>query len=459
MYQVDFANPCHLYFIGIGGVSMSGLALVFKNKGFSVSGSDRSRSDACTHLEENGVQVFYGHRASNITTDIQCVIYTSAIKKDNPEYMEAVKLGIPLLTRGEIMGQLMKHYACPIGISGTHGKTTTTSMLSEILLEANLDPTLFIGGSLKSIQGNVRIGRSDYLVTEACEYTNSFLSFFPKCGVILNVEEDHLDFFQDLDDIRHSFREFAHLLPEDGCLVINGEIEQLDYFTKDLPCKVLTFGLEGSCDYVPTNLHFENNKTSFTLQREGQPIRAFTLQVPGKHNICNALAAIALADFLEIPDEVTAKALKEFTGADRRFERKGSLCGVEVIDDYAHHPSEICATLTAAKAIAKGRIWCVFQPHTYTRTKAFLEDFAQALSLADQVVLADIYAARETDTLGISSATLQDAILALNHPCEYFKSFDEIENFLLENCIKDDMLITMGAGDVYKIGNHLLGIS
>ncbi|MCM1568025.1 MAG: UDP-N-acetylmuramate--L-alanine ligase [Roseburia sp.] len=458
MYTLDFSQPGSLYFAGIGGVSMSGLAEVLAEAGFRVSGSDRARSPVCEALKQKGITVFYGQRSENITDDIDCMIFTSAIREDNPEFIAARKKNLPTLTRGQLMGQLMKRYGMPIGISGTHGKTTTTSMISEILLKAEMDPTVFVGGMLKSIGGNLRIGRSDFFVTEACEYTNSFLSFCPRVGIILNIEEDHLDFFKDLADIRHSFKEYAGLLPADGCLIINGDIERLEEITENLACRVITFSVSCSGDYTPDDITYDQwGHPSFTLRSPGKPPRRFTLKVPGLHNIGNALAAIALADFLGIDNAFISAALEAFSGTDRRFEYKGSIGGVTVIDDYAHHPSEIRATLTAAGEMPHHTLWCVFQPHTYTRTKAFLEDFAQALCLADRIVLTDIYAARETDTLGISSATLQEKIKALGKECDYFPTFDEVENFLLENCTNNDMLITMGAGDVYKIGENLLG--
>ena len=457
MYQIDFKNPVHVYFVGIGGISMSGLAEVLHKEGFKVSGSDRQESSLTKALEEKGITVFYGQRKENITPDIDCAVFTSAIHPDNPEYVAIKELGIPSLSRAELLGQMMKNYQTPIAISGTHGKTTTTSMVSEILLGAELDPTLSIGGILKSIGGNIRVGDSGYFVTEACEYTNSFLSFFPKIGLILNIEEDHLDFFKDLADIRNSFKQFAALLPADGHLIINGDIPDYNEITAGLSCKVLTFGHGPENDYYPTDITYnEMGYPSFTMHTP-TGTQTVHLSVPGEHNVINALSALALADVLGIASDVAASSLTNFTGTDRRFEYKGTLGGITIVDDYAHHPTEITATLTAARAYPHKTIWCVFQPHTYSRTKAFMKDFAKALSLADKVVLADIYASRETDTLGISSKTLQDELLKLGCNCYYFPTFDEIENFLLTNCINGDLLITMGAGDVVKIGEKLLG--
>ncbi len=458
MYQIDFQKPSHIYFVGIGGISMSGLAEILFDKGFRISGSDRQPSALTTALEDKGITVFYGQRETNITKDIDCAVFTSAIHPDNPEYVAIQRLNIPSLTRAELLGQMMKNYDTPIAISGTHGKTTTTSMVSEILLQADTDPTLSVGGIYKPIGGNIRIGSSGYFVTEACEYTNSFLSLFPKIGIVLNIEADHLDFFKDLDDIRASFRRFAALLPEDGTLIINNDIENVEEITRGLSCKVVTFGLEKAADYTASDITYqENGCPRFTLHTPASKLENVTLQVPGAHNISNALASLALADVLSLSMEQATKAVHDFTGTDRRFEYKGSIGGVTIIDDYAHHPTEIAATLNACKNYPHKTLWCVFQPHTYTRTKAFLKEFAQSLSLADKVVLADIYAARETDTLGISSKTLLEELKKLGCDCYHFPSFDEIENFLLQNCINGDLLITMGAGDVLKIGEKLLG--
>ncbi len=457
MYQIDFHKPIRIYFIGIGGISMSGLAEILLSEGFTVSGSDRAPSDLTRMLEDRGVNVFYGQKKENLTKDIDLVVYTAAIKSDNPELLAAHKLNIPMLTRAELLGQMMKNYETPVAVSGTHGKTTTTSMISQILLSAEADPTLSIGGIYRPIGGNIRVGASELFVTEACEYTNSFLSFFPKIGIILNIEEDHLDFFKDLADIRNSFHRFAQLLPADGTLIINGDIERCEELTEGLSCKVITYGLSSGSDYSASQVTYdESGFPSFILSRQSGGERKFSLRVHGDHNILNALAAIALADLLGLSDEVIHAGLAAFTGTDRRFEYKGQVNGVNIIDDYAHHPTEIRATLSAAAQYPHRRLWCVFQPHTYTRTKAFLEEFASALSLADEIILADIYAAREKDTLGISSETLQEKIRSLGPPCHYFPTFEAIENYLLKNCTKDDLLITMGAGDVVKVGENLL---
>ena len=463
MYKIDFDNPVHVYFIGIGGISMSGLAQILIKEGFKISGSDARESAMTKALEAQNVMINYGQRAENITSShkIDVVVYTAAVHPDNPEFAAAKEAGIPMLTRAELLGQIMRQYDIPVAISGTHGKTTTTSMLSKILLEADTDPTLSIGGVFKDIGGNIRVGKSQYFVTEACEYTNSFLSFFPKISVISNIDADHLDFFKDLDDIRHSFRKFAQLLPDDGALVISGDIENVGEITEGLGCRVITYGSSSDFDYYPTDITYDHKgNPSFTAHLPMCKELKISLAVPGIHNVYNALAAIAVSNILNIEDEHIVSALSLFGGTSRRFEYKGEIGGVTIIDDYAHHPTEIRATLTAAQNYPHNKIWCVFQPHTYTRTKALLDEFATALSLADHVVLADIYAAREKDNLGISSRTLADKIVSLGHECNYFptiENFNEIEKFLLQNCTKGDLLITMGAGDVVKIGDELLG--
>ena len=457
MYKINFEQPVHVHFIGIGGISMSGLAEVLLEENFTVSGSDNKESALTDHLEKAGAQIFYGQKASNIIDGIDVVVYTAAIHKDNEEYQAAVQKGLPMLTRAELLGQLMTNYDIPIAVSGTHGKTTTTSMISHILLAGEMDPTISVGGILKAIGGNIRVGNSEIFVTEACEYTNSFLHFFPKIGIILNVDADHLDFFKDLDDIRNSFHLFAKLLPENGTLVINGDIDKIEEITSDLSCRVITFGKEASLDYSAANITYnEQGNASFDVVKNGQNVAHLALAVGGEHNVYNALAAIAVADILGVPAETIQTGLASFHGTDRRFEYKGEVGGVTIIDDYAHHPTEIAATLKSAAHYPHKKLWCIFQPHTYTRTKALFDEFVDALSTTDHVILADIYAARETDTRGVSSEQFAEALKKKDCDAYYLPSFEEIEEFVLERCQKGDVLITMGAGDVVNIGEKLL---
>lgn len=457
MYKIDFQKPIHIHFIGIGGISMSGLAEILMKEGFTVSGSDSRRSPLTEQLESRGAQIFYGQKAENIIEGIDCVVYTAAISRDNAELIEAVAQKIPMLTRAELLGQLMKNYKNAIAVSGTHGKTTTTSMISHVLLEGDMDPTISVGGILKAIGGNIRVGNSDTFITEACEYTNSFLDFYPKISIILNIEEDHLDFFKDLEDIRHSFHQFASLLPTDGTLIINSDILNYQEIYEGLSCNVITYGSSKDADYSAQNISYDDKgRVSFDLIRKGEKAEHITLSVTGDHNVSNALASIAVAELLGLDMDTIEKGLFSFSGTDRRFEYKGSLNGVTIVDDYAHHPTEITATLKAAHHYPHHKLWCVFQPHTYTRTKAFFHEFAEALSHADHVVLADIYAARETDTLGISSKDLAAELKKRGTDAYYFSTFVEIEDFLRKNCCSGDLLITMGAGDVVNIGEELL---
>ena len=459
VYQINFKEPIHLHFIGIGGISMSGLAEILLKEGFSVSGSDSRESKLTEKLSRLGARIYYGQRESNLQEDTQAVIYTAAIHPDNPELKAALDRNLPTLTRAQLLGQIMENYQQSIAVSGTHGKTTTTSMITHILLEACCDPTVSVGGILKSIDGNIRVGSSEFFLTEACEYTNSFFNFYPKYALILNIEEDHMDFFKDLADIRRSFRQFAENVPAEGAVIINEDIENFQELTKDLPCKILTYGLASSGSYYADNITFNTEGCgNFTLMHGKTALGVISMNVPGTHNISNAVAACALALELNLPFSSVQRALARFGGTARRFEYKGSLGGITIVDDYAHHPTEITATLSAAKNCGADRIICVFQPHTYTRTQAFLKEFAEALSAADLVVLADIYAAREQNTIGISSRDLLKELQNLGCECHYFPSFDEIENFLIKKCINGDLLITMGAGDIVQVGEHLLGL-
>lgn len=458
MYQIDFNKKEHVHFTGIGGISMSALAEILISKGFTVSGSDSKESELTIRLKKLGADIVYGQSAENITKDIDVVVYTAAVKADNPELVAAKEYSIPTLTRAQLLGEIMKNYPTAIGVSGTHGKTTTTSMISQILLDSNTDPTILVGGMFKPINGNARVGHSDVFITEACEYTNSFLSFYPSVAIILNVREDHMDFFKDIDDIRNSFHRFARLVPDNGSVIINSAIDDYDYFTNDLKCNVITFGLDPAKSmYSAESIKYnEFACPEYDLVINGVKSVHIELKVPGEHNILNSLAAIAAACNMGIDVDNIAASLSKYSGTDRRFQYKGKVNGFTVIDDYAHHPDEIRATLTAARNYPHKNLWCIFQPHTFTRTKAFMSDFAKSLSLADKVILADIYPARETDNLGISSETLLNELKSLGTEAYYFHSFDEIKEFAIKNCINGDLLITMGAGDVVLIGDELI---
>ena len=457
MYSLNFEEPIHVHFIGIGGISMSGLAEILLEEGFTISGSDAKQSALTDSLAQKGATIYIGQKASNLSIRPALVVYTAAIREDNEEFKAAVDAGIPMLSRAELLGQIMDNYEKSIAVAGTHGKTTTTSMISQILLVAKADPTISVGGILEAIGGNIRVGGSEVFITEACEYTNSFLHFHPKYSIITSVEAEHLDFFKDIDDIRRSFHEFAGNTAHDGVLIINGQIAALDQITNNLSCSVTTYGLCENDDFYAKNITYNDHACgTYTLMHKTEDLGTVSLSVPGRHNVSNSLAAIALCLNLGLPLDVIKKGLLQFGGTKRRFEYKGTKNGITVIDDYAHHPTEVAATLTAARNYPHGRIICVFQPHTYSRTKAFLSDFARVLSMADIVVLADIYAAREKNTIGISSKDLLAELQKNGQESYYFPSFDEIEKFLSEKCINNDLLITMGAGDVYLIGEPLL---
>ncbi|MDO4788888.1 MAG: UDP-N-acetylmuramate--L-alanine ligase [Johnsonella sp.] len=457
MYKIDFKKPANIFFIGIGGISMSGLAKILICKGFQISGSDCKRNEACEALEKLGAEIHYGHREENIKEEVEYIVYTAAIHEDNPEMKEAGKRGLPLIGRAQLLGWLMENYRTSIAVSGTHGKTTVTSMISHILMEAGLDPTISIGGMLPLIGGNVRIGAEEVFLTEACEYTNSFHDLYPNYEIILNIEADHLDFFKDIEEIRASFQKFILNMGEEGTLILNGKIAKAEELCEGFCGRLLRFGTEDADVYAKNIEYDEFGSPSFDLIAGGEKIGRIRLSVIGEHNIDNALAAIALALALGIGIEEIQKGLAGFCCVGRRFEHKGKIGEINIVDDYAHHPQEIEATLRAARRYPHRKIYCVFQPHTYTRTKAMLAEFAKALRLADVVVLTKIYAARESDTLGVSSRDILNLIRKEGGEAYYFDSFDEVENFLLENLCAQDLCITMGAGDIVKVGESLLG--
>lgn len=457
MYKIDFQKPAHIFFIGIGGISMSGLAKILIHKGFRISGSDCKKSEVCEALERLGARIYYGHRKENIEEEVEYVVYTAAIHEDNPEILEAGRRKLPLIGRAQLLGWLMENYRTSVAVSGTHGKTTVTSMISHILMEAGLDPTISIGGMLPLIGGNVHIGREEVFLTEACEYTNSFHALHPDYEIILNIEADHLDFFKDIEEIRDSFRKFISNMGKGGTLVLHAKIERAQELCEGFRGRLLRFGAEGADVYAKNIEYDEMGAPSFDLVAGGEELCRIRLFVIGEHNIDNALAAIAFALAFGIGREEIAKGLSAFHCVGRRFEHKGRIGDIHIVDDYAHHPQEIEATLKAAKRYPHKKLYCVFQPHTYTRTKAMLDEFARALCLADVVVLSRIYAARESDTLGVSSRDILHLLRKEGREAYYFDSFDEIENFLLENLSAGDLCITMGAGDIVRVGEDLLG--
>ncbi len=453
----DFLKDKHkkIHFIGIGGISMSGLAEILLENGFKVSGSDMKNSAIVEKLGRQGAEIFIGHDENNIN-DVDLVVYTAAVSEDNPELLKAKELNIPTMDRAEFLGQIMKGHKYNVAISGTHGKTTTTSMVSHIFLDADLDPTILVGGELDAINGNVKTGKSEYFITEACEYKASFLKFFPYIGVILNIEADHLDFYRNIDHIQETFTEFVDLIPQDGYLVAYAEDDRIKAVIEHADCNVLTYGIN-SGEITAKNISYNDKAcASFDVYRNTEKLFTANLNVPGKHNVLNSLASICVALSLNVDYNYIIDGLSSFFGTHRRFELKGVKNEVTVIDDYAHHPTEIKAFLEAAKNYPHKRIFCVFQPHTYTRTLTLFDDFTHSFFNADEIILADIYAAREKFTKVVNSDMLGDKIREQGLNCKNFHSFEEIVNYLKDNLKEGDLLLTVGAGDVYKIGEMYL---
>ncbi len=434
-----------VHLVGIGGVSMRPLGLVLKGMGMEVTGSDMSASVSTEELENHGIPVAIGHHAENIE-GAECIIRTAAAHNDNPEIAAARAAGIPVFERAQAWGEIMKSYKNAICISGTHGKTTATSMMTHILMEANLDPTVMIGGYLPLLHAGHRVGKGDTILLESCEYCDSFLNFFPTLAVVLNVEADHLDYFKDLADVQKSFHKFASLATFG--VIANGDdahtiqaMEGIDY---------VSFGLGEN-----NRIHTANmcpDWRHFDVICDGEFYCHLDMGVFGRHNVLNALAAAAAAWMMGIPGEAVSHGLESFHGAGRRMEFKGNFHGAEVYDDYAHHPDELCATLDAIRSQGERRIVLAFQPHTYSRTSALFDDFVRELKKADVLVLAEIYAARESNTTGISSADLAAQI-----PGAIFcETLPEVTARLREIVREGDMVVTMGAGDIVRAGEALI---
>lgn len=443
-----------IHFIGVGGVSMSGLAEIFLSNGCKVSGSDINYSDTIRHLESLGLNFYAGHKPENVHC-ADMVIYTSAVKPDNPELVEASKLGIDIISRATLLGYIMNNYKKSIAVAGTHGKTTVTSMISYIFEKLSCDPTILVGANLDIIGGNMKMGRSDYFIAEACEYCRSFLSFYPYSATILNVEPDHLDYYKDADDYYHAYSEFLENVDKDGFVIACYDDAELLKIVEKIPQKVVTYGLTGG-DFTADKITVLDSGTTYLLLYKEETICKVTLSLHGSHNILNSIAALANAYMFGLDIQKAADALTEFKGAARRFEYRGKLMGAHIYDDYAHHPTEIRATLDTASEISAGRIICVFQPHTYSRTKMFFEEFANAFDKADMLIISDIYAAREKDDGSISSKMLVDKISHNFSDCIYIGSFDEISNKLKSIIRENDIVIIMGAGDIVKLTDILL---
>ncbi len=448
-----------IHFTGIGGISMSGLAEILVGQGFIITGSDINSSSITQKLEKMGIKIAIGHHAENIT-GADLVVYTAAVNSRNPELAAAEKISVPCIDRATLLGELMKGYSRSIAVSGTHGKTTATAMISMILLEEGLDPTIHIGGELDAIGGTTRVGESEFFVAEACEYTGSFLKFHPYLEVILNIEYDHADYFKDLEHIKNTFSDFARLVPEDGYLVVCSDDQAAVDVMELVSCNKVTFGLHDKKNtWSASDVSFNDlGCATYTLLYHCEPAAEIKLKVPGIHNVSNSLAAIAACSIMGCSLTTAAKALLKYGGTRRRFELKGTRDGITVIDDYAHHPTEVAATLKAAGKCAHSRIWCVFQPHTYTRTKFLMEEFSTSFEDADIIILADIYAAREADTGEVNSGMLADKINNNGKQTLYIKGLENIVEYLDKNARSGDLIITMGAGDIYRVGELFLDL-
>ena len=440
--------------VGIGGISMSALAHMLKYFGYRVSGSDRTETKIIKKLINDGFNITIGHDAASVT-DPDLVCYTAAIPQNNPELVKARSLGIPVMKRAELLGQLMKKYKFPIAVAGTHGKTTTTSMLSLVLLEAGLDPTILVGGELSQIGGNYKLGKEDYLVFEACEYVESFLHFNPFVSVITNVEEDHLDYFTDINHIISAFEKFTRLNSPSGCIIVCSDDKNCLSVVQNADKKVVKYGIiSKNTDFYADNIHTDSqSRTVFDVYAYGKKVTQIALFMPGEHNVRNALGAFAAACELGIDPDTIRRGLESYMGTKRRFENIGEVQGIKIMDDYAHHPTEIESCLKAAKTIATGDVWCIFQPHTYSRTKAFTAEFAKALSLADKPIITDVYTAREEYDGTIHSCD----VVSLMKNGIYMNDFGAIERYVLRNAKPGDIVITMGAGDIFKLGYKMVG--
>lgn len=448
-------NKIHM--CGIGGVSMSGLAEILVNWGFDVTGSNNVENNATKKLKENGINVTIGHHSENVV-GADVVVYTAAINPENIELKTARLLNIETIERSDFLGEITRCYKDTITVAGTHGKSTTTSMLSLGFLEADKDPSIQVGADLSQINGNYKVGKSEYFVLEACEYVESFLKFSPKSTIILNIDNDHLDYFKNLDNIKNAFMKYVKLLPSDGVLVLNADDKNCLELKNYTESKVLTYGIENeNANFVAKNIEFDNEGlASFDVYKNGEFYENIKLSVTGMHNVSNSLGCMAMCDAYGIESKDVKTALAKFTGAGRRFEFKGKVNGASIYDDYGHHPTEIISTSKALMNKKFNKSWVVFQPHTYSRTVALLDEFAKSLLNFDNIIVLDIYAAREKNTYGISSKDLADKIKSMGKEALYIPSFQECVKYLKENVKENDVVLTQGAGTVTEIGKMLL---
>jgi UDP-N-acetylmuramate--alanine ligase len=449
---MKFANIHHIHFVGIGGIGMSGIAEILLNQGFAVSGSDLTLSEVTQRLASLGAEIFQGHAPANVT-GADVLVYSSAVALENPEVIEAIARKIPVIRRAEMLAEVMRlHHG--IAIAGTHGKTTTTSMLGLILLHGGKDPTVIVGGKLHAFGGtNARLGKGEFMVVEADEFDRSFLQLSPTIAILTTLEEEHLDIYANIDDLKEAFIEFASKVPFYGFVTLCLDEAALQEILPSIPRKVITYGLSSQSDVQAVDLVHKANRTAFTVLRNGAELGRIDLGVPGEHNVRNALGSIVVALELGIPFQVIKEALDAFTGAFRRFEVKADVRDVLVVDDYAHHPTEVKETLRGIKSGWRRRVVCVFQPHTYTRTRDFTRDFGRSFMNADVLIVTDVYPARELPIQGITGDLIADAARAYGHKdVRYIENKADIPAALLQLVQSGDIVITMGAGDIYRYG-------
>ncbi len=452
---MELKNYKNIHFIGIGGIMMSGIAEILVNSDFLVTGSDLSNTKITRHLEDLGIKIYYNHSKENINNS-DLIIYSSAINESNPEYNEAIQKNIPTISRAEAVSIIMKDYKYNIAVSGSHGKTTTTNMISNILIEANVLPTVLIGGISSNINSNVLIGKKDYLILEACEYKENFLHFNHNIGVILNVDEDHLDYYEDINHILSAFIKFAKKIPKDGYLILNSDNYNVKKIISHVDCNVITYGINSDANYKAKNITHYENKTRFDVYLNDDFLETIDISTLGNHNVSNALAAFSVCNSLSISHETIKNSLKKFKGTQRRFEILGKYKDAMVIDDYAHHPTEIIETLNTCSLIKKNKVICIFQPHTFSRTMSLMLKFSKAFDKADTVIITDIYAAREVDNNDVHSKDLVKKIKESKEDVIYIKDFNKIKKYLSENINKDDIIITVGAGNIRELGLDLI---
>lgn len=449
--NIDLLNNVKkIHFVGIGGSGMCPMAEILNKEGFEITGSDIYESDTLERIKALHIPVYIGHKKENVLGK-DLIVYTAAVKRNNPELLAAQEFNIPAIERSVMLGLVTKRYSKSIAVSGTHGKTSTTAMITQILTTGKADPTAIIGGKLPFIGGNSRVGKSDIIVCEACEYVDTFLQLHPYISVILNIDADHLDYFGSLENIKKSFNKFGN--QTSGLIIYNGDDKNSFDTVNDINIKKLSFGLNENNDYYAKDITTKSGaKMSFSLMKKGQKLCDIKLNVPGKHNIYNALAAAVVADYLSIDTEFIKKALSEFTGVHRRFEILGNPNDIVVADDFAHHPTEITAILNSAMSMGFNTVWAVFQPHTYSRTAILINDFAKALSIADKVIISEILAVREENTYNIYSKDLGEKVP--NSVC--IDSFEDITEYIKNNAKPGDLVLTMGGGNVYKCANMIL---